>query len=346
MRERSLAAGPRLALTRELPILLVLAVGIVALALGAAEALCRLPPVRSRLPMPSYGAGPWLDVALARLAASAAEQGNPECIVLGSSVVLHGIEAQRLSDGFAAVTGRQLHCVAIGLPTLTPRGAVALASVLAEDLRPRILVYALAAFDVRDDTDYYADSSWIRQRNGDRSLRGFAAEHSIAYRYFLTLRYRMLMPSYLELRSTLASSVDRNGYYSKDSVFARLPRARDGSSFSPIETAELTGLLKKLIQVTRDHDAELFLVEMPTPEIVDSPPYGTTHRLIETVETIAGRDGVHFRRVSPEEVPTDGFADTVHLNRTGAAVCSAGIGRWLGEQPLRDWSVASKERQN
>jgi hypothetical protein len=338
-------AGPRLALTRELATLFAAAVATAAIALGAAEGLCRLPAVRSRLPMPSYGSGPWLDVALARLSEFAAEEGDVECVVLGSSVVLHGIEAQQLSLGFAAVTGRPLHCFAVGLPALTPRGAVALASVLAADLRPRMLIYAVAALDVRDDTDRYAESAWIRHRNGSPSLRGFVAEHSVAYRYFLALRYRMLLPSYLELRSVLESSVDRRGYFPKDPVFLGRTPPFDDSRFPALAVNELTDLVRRLDQVATNHDAELFLVEMPTPEIAGSPPYGISGRLIETVEAVAGREKINFRRVSAEDVPARGFADGVHLNRSGAAACSARIGHWLGERAIRHANAGFVERE-
>ena len=326
--------GPRLALTRQVGRLALVAIAILIVLVAGLESLCRLPAMQARLPTPSYGMTPAFDVALNRLRTLAAAGEPLDCFILGSSVVLRGMNPRQVSAGYARITGNPLRCFVLGVPALTPRGAVALAPIVLADYRPQVLVYGLSAWDVHTDDalDAAEGTDWVRYRNGRPTLRGWLTEHSVAYRYYVALRYRLRFSAQLlSLLQHLEREIDPYGFLPRNGVFDGPPGGPyDEQPLPQSALDELTDSLQQLARIAADGRVELVLIEIPTPETVARASAGNTGRILAVVATSAAREQLRWRAVSPGEVSPDGFADRMHLNTTGAATFSDTIGVWMG----------------
>src|SRR5262245_35189860 len=115
------------------------AVLILVALLGALELLARTHLAQGHLLAPSFGTPVrHLDLQLARLARFAAS-GPLDCVAIGSSTAYLGVDPAALAEGYAREAGTGLRCFLLGVVGITVADAGALARILTEDFRPRLL---------------------------------------------------------------------------------------------------------------------------------------------------------------------------------------------------------------
>lgn len=321
-----------------------LAVLLIAVCCGAAELAARTDAAARSLLAPSLGsASRPFEIQLFRLERSVERHGPPDCVFLGSSLTLTGLDPELVARAFAAAGGDEIRCFNLSVPGLGATDAAALGRVVAEDLRPWLLVYGATALDFAGSTKgpRLALLPWLRYRAGDFSVGGWLADVSRAYRYHLAYR-SWLDP---EARRLMARPFPTgpDGYYAipasgkpvgglQSPLLNRLVGRRVGERH--IEA------LDRLFSVRGD-GVEVLVLEMPGPvafssRFVETGVYG---RFIERIgETIARRDAPFWRtwRELPGElIPDTGFRDPFHMNKEGAALLSEWLGTALAQATRR-----------
>src|SRR5262245_29296483 len=112
----------------------------------AAELVVRSDAFRSRVLPPSVGTPSRLiDQHLFQM--EDLERGGIsfDCIVIGNSLPLVGIDPDAVDAVFDKATGNALSCYDFGVPGVRADGAAVLGRVLQEDFRPWLTIYATSA---------------------------------------------------------------------------------------------------------------------------------------------------------------------------------------------------------
>lgn len=307
--------------------------------LAVAEVAARTPAVRDALYIPSLGSSSrrfemQID-GLDRYAGAA----EVECLVLGNSTALMGVDPQALARGHRERTGRDLRCFNFGVSGMTAAAAEAVAPILVKRHRPALLVYVVTARDVGETVDgpLLANTPWVRYRRGTFSLHGWLADRSAAFRYFLL--YRQWLDPRRWPAATSPSGTTAEGFYPIEASLPLSPalwehtqRAYAEVAGQPLSETELGGF-SRLLELS-GQGTEIVVVEAPVHPRLQR--WARRHsafyaEALTRLRETARRQHVRFWRVPTwKVVPADGWLDFVHLNRRGAASFSAWLGARIG----------------
>lgn len=318
----------------------VLALVIVVAVVTSTEVILRNQHVRAYLPPPSVGSrSRWFEQHLEQLAAFGKKGKRLDCIILGSSMPLAGIDPDVLSATYAERTGVRLDCYDLALPGMRAASAGALGNLLIEDYGPWLILYATTARDVviRASSAGLEETPWIQYRSGRFSLDGWLIDHLQTYRYF------KLFQSWAD--PTRRAAVEMRFDMSPVGFAARTPETkrrelleRFASSRLRVDEKLKAGVserhMRGLVELLALHGsrAQVVILEMPLyPAFArslaeDSEDYG---RIMKRIGAEAERVGAPFWQTVPLQlVPGTGWMDQWHMSAEGAAVFS----RWLGER--------------
>lgn len=323
---------------------LALAAVILAAVVALIEAALRVPAVRSRLPAPSVGSNHmYFEIALDRLDEFARE-GPVDCVFLGSSLVLRGINPAIFGEAYARQTGSgALRCFNFGVQGMSASAAGIAAEYLVNAYHPRLLIYGFSprafgqsALDRSLTGDTLGDLAWARQVQGDFSLEGWLYMHSDLY------RYRWMVPDWLDLDSNRiemrreweASMPTDDGFTPRTEVLA-LPRTakeveRVALLFEDFRIApEEIRVLEDFARLDAGTETTVLLLEMPVhPDAISEYMGEDVYESFNaTIRAHAGRLP-YWTTTGLNLIPDEGFADSNHLNPSGSALLS----RWLGER--------------
>jgi hypothetical protein len=315
-----------------------LALLILALVTLVGEAFARVVLPHTDLPTAIGSQNPTFDQKIGMLDRLADEAGGVDCIFLGSSVVLNGLDPAAFSAAYAAQTGQAITCYNFGVPALTARTAGVLAEFLVERYQPGLLVYgftlrALAA-DVPQADEVYSgivETPWFEYKRGSVNVRGWLVEHSTAYRYYLALR-NWITPLFTnELRQHIHAPDD--GYEPFHSFYKLDPaRVHVPDYFARYTTApDAWAGLEKIVAL--HGDTQVLLLDMPLPDFLRAQFDGGAdayQAVVDEVGAYAQARGVTLLSTNPLDlIPGDDWAeDGQHVNHQGAQILS----RWVGEQ--------------
>jgi hypothetical protein len=316
---------------------LALALALLAIAGSAGELAARTSFARSHLRMPSVTG--WLrslDVQLDRLD-ELTRDGRPiDCVFVGSSLVLTGLDPDEFSEQLQARTGKAVRCFNLGVTGATARDTAILARILVERLRPWLVIYGASTRDISPSTNGpgLAATPWARYWQGDATGEGWLIEHSRAYRYYLAYR-NSIVSGAAEMEGL--GAVRSNGYLpTSGTLMEQSEQVAIGermllAQFSDRELSQdqLRGFDDLLsLQAGGTHVA---IIEMPAhprhwPILRTTAGYA---RFLERMrDTAAARAVPFWPTMSLGLVSEDGWADSVHLNQAGAGVLT----RWLADQ--------------
>jgi len=323
----------------------LLALALLGAVVTLGEIASRSTFIRARLPAPSVGSpSRMLDLQLAKMDALIRTEGGIDCVFLGNSLALFGLDPDAFASAFEARAGHRLRCFNFAVPGIAASGMVAVAGILARDYRPGLMIYGVTPRDFNDAADAPAIETipWIRYRYGTATLDGWLAEHSYAYRYYLTVAGGHLHdPSSLR---KFAAGAPRGFFAHSTSAafdeaqFERVRRLVSGQmehATSDTQLQALDGFLG-----LRATDVQVSLVELPLHlPLAQWPPDASAsyRRVMERVQSRARAAGVPCWTPPPDLVPADGWLDDWHLNARGAEIFS----RWLGDRSAR--AVATGE---
>lgn len=314
----------------------LLAFALLGLVLGTAELAARSRFIRSFLTAPSVGSpSRILELQLANLDAIVRSEGGIDCIFLGNSLVLLGIDPAAFAAAYADHGGSRARCFNFAIPGITVAGVAAIARILAEDYHPRLLIYGLTARDLSPAADAPAIEAmpWVQYRWGATTLEGWLADHSFAYRYFLLYANRKDSAPAGPFQDFAARAP--RGFFPivlKTSGNAiATARAMDliSGELQRGVAADQMRAIDRFVQL-RAGGMQLAVLEMPVQLPASEWPAESTARYRESMDEVrhaADRNGALFWSAAAVAiVPQDGWLDMWHMNARGAGHFS----RWLG----------------
>jgi len=301
------------------------------------EALAHIQPIQSILLSPRISGDYQLGEKLLDLDRQVAAHGPPGCILIGSSMVLRGIDPDVLSQAYQGAFHQPFWCFNFGLAGADAQAAGRLAAILVREYHPRLLIYGTHFRDfipygnslVIPWTDYYL---------GAPTLDGWLEAHSYLFRYALAykaqsdgdipggrftiaaIRPNGFSPVARRSRAVRGAVIDT----SQDSGFADYAQMSQSYEVDP---AALAGLDQ--LAALNSPQVRVIAVEMPAPDgRYDALPSGaqTRQAFLDALHAHLDPAGVPVWQPDSVNIPLAGWWDLVHLNSTGAEQFS----EWLG----------------
>jgi len=309
---------------------------LLVLAAGIAEIAARTTALRAALGAPSVGSpSRQFEQQLDSLDRYAASTQRLDCVVLGNSTTLMGVDPDALSRAYRERLGQGLRCFNFGVAGMTASAAGAVAPILVERHRPWLLIYEVSVRDLGQSVDgpLLANTPWVQYRQGTFSLAGWLTEYSAAFRGYLLYR-QWFDPVRWRIASRPAGTTSAGfmrfdpGLSLSPALWRHTQRTYAEIVGAPVSEAELLGF-SRVLDLTR-RGTQVVVVEAPVHE--------TLRRWSQHTTTFGATATAHIRQAARQRrapfwrvagwrvIPADGWADFVHLNPRGAAQFS----EWLG----------------
>ena len=307
---------------------------------GVVELAARTDLLRERLPAETVGGGlVQLDLKLVLLRELVERRGPVDCLFVGSSQVYRSIDPEIVDGLLRQAAGRDVRCFNFGLGGMSETSEASLTKILLAKVRPPLLVVGASSYGLfeRKDRDQFEshlkESAWYRFQGGEFSVGGWLSDRSVAFRQYLGyLFWRDQSGEAKQKLHQAVAGMTADGYGRSEpgefrGIDAGAARALRRYEVSPDRLSSLSELLR-----LRSSGLEVLVVEVPVSETA-LQHFGdgeADHRqALDAIEELAVRHGVPFWRFPADRtIPADGWADFIHLNRTGAEAYS----RWLGER--------------
>jgi hypothetical protein len=308
---------------------------------GLAEALFRSEAIQELLAGPDaqqQTVQPLDKLRWERLEQLVEEQGNIDCIFLGSTRLSYTVKPDLFEKAFEAQTGQPIHCFNYG--GLVGTATVAQESNLILDrYQPDFLIISTESFAIDDQLQDQAAARLGVQLSADPGPAAkWLDQHSAAYRYYTFLGSAPAQAASsptTEENWRLAQGMSPDGFipYGTGSSGPIQPPSQKSINayrrFTPPHVSP-----EKLIQVMElQTRVPVLLLELPIhPTVMDFFEDGVdTYRKVwvEPVEQVAARRGIPFWQTHAQDIiPEEGWASRSRLTPQGAEIFS----RWLGEQ--------------
>ena len=259
--------------------------------------------------------------------------GRIDCILIGSSVVLRGIDPVLVAAAYHAQTGEDITCFNFGIAGIQALSLADVVEIIVRRYHPRLLVYGIILRDLgfRDNAQAesraIANTAWIQYQLGDFSVEGWAVDHLVTLRHFLALR-QWPRPSFQNPIRDL-SDPPRTGFVPFTS-YADTYSAEKYLKNYTIWPEQWTGFERLIALGERTH---LLIIEVPLPDQTLAAFEGGPEAYQRTMDNVARYAAEHgidtWMTTRLHLIPADGWVgDTHHLHRIGAQVFS----QWLGDQ--------------
>jgi len=314
---------------------------LIIIVLGVCELLARTQSIAALLPMQTVGSGsPGLELKLAGLREFVDEHGSVDCIFIGDSTVLRGIDPQMFEVAYAESTNIKIACYNFGVLALSPVESAALSEILVEKYHPHLLIFGTNLrdyyYDHTNERVMHAitDIPWIQYKLGNFSPVGWLTDHSIATQYYLgsITHLKSAWDEDLSKYATLRA----NGFAPREGIIryeevnaARCDSAKKAIGFQIPESVE--SALNDLVALRR-YDVQVVFVELPLhPRLIELCNHGEPDYdlYLSGINDYAHAANVPFVQSTPAPwIDLDGWSDSYHLNEAGAEIFS----QWLGRQ--------------
>ncbi len=316
---------------------------ILVLLLALVEMAARTDFIGAHLPAPSIGGSiKPLGIKLAYLDELVEKKGHVDCIFLGASMILLGIDPETFSQAYRSRTGQEIVGFNFGIGGFIPPAAGIMARILIEKYQPKLLLWGLSPTSfsdkiVRTPEKLLMEIPWVRYRLGAFNLEGWLADHSYAYRYFLRFRIWLEQPGYSKELSDLEPYISRYGRkITKSKKLTPLPAnpKKEIHARSKLKDFKMS---KKAIAALREviklrSQVQIVIFEIPVHRNILSF-YGRGpddhYRILSFIRKQARRGGILFiPTMHLDLIPDEGWSNLNHLNNYGSRIFSS----WLGEQ--------------
>jgi len=324
---------------------LLLPVLVLIFLFGALEVFARTQAAAKVFPLRSYGNyHAQFEIKWQKLEQFVRQNGGVDVILLGSSMVNTGVDpavfVQQLTN-----SENPPRVFNFGVEGLTVVPMADLAEMLADTYHPGTIIYFTEMRDYLagngDETSSsFLENEWLRYRFGQRSVIGWAVDHSAALQMLLPWRQWAradFLDTYLQnLRRLENTRVD--GYepeIQKTTFTGALPDPNDPEDQElfdlygnyAIDPARLESLGKMLS--LGSNGASVLVTEFPAyPGFYEYFGGEQVHAsyLAEITEYITKNGGVFVQPIDPDLIPLSGRSDDHHLNQNGAERYSSLLG--------------------
>ena len=258
------------------------------------------------------------------------------CFILGSSLVVRGIDPEVINEVYFNKVGEKINCFNFGVDGMKFTEFHQIASFLSETFHPDILIFGISprAFDKYNEisASNVFSSDWILYAQGEYTFRGWMLHNIYSYQYLQTFFVSYYDSSYKKIIKKFEKRMTNSGYapFRREFDADILPEPlRNLKNFS-YSMKEISEYIK--LNNSRTMNAAIYIVEMPvTTKYITNFNNGregyfqTIDKLVEY--TVNPQVKLIRTNVLPI-VGDDGFMDLHHLNIRGAEIFS----NWLAIQ--------------
>ena len=311
----------------------------------AIEVFARTPIAGTIFHYQSYGSShPHFETQIISIKAREAQYGHIDCIFLGNSQVLYGIDPSVVEQVYLEKTGRSIRCQNFGLGGLTPISAAPLAELLIKNFHPSIIVFGTGLWDYSSSSATATKASimsspWVRYELGTFSIDGWFYENSYSYRTIFG------MDRYLNNPNRENAHIDANGH-------ATYSGHTDLTVTEQLEYFETLAKRPDITQPERDglrdllslNSSEVKIIVIETPS---DPAFYSVKRKARTlypqfekmlhIQTSLANSNLWLTQHSAD-IPTEDWYDLLHLNESGSVYFSRLLGEYLAsiDPPIVD----------
>lgn len=312
---------------------------LLALILTVCELLLRTEAVKNFLPTPTLSKSqlyPELDVKWTRLE-ELSKNKKVNCFFLGSSMTDADLDPEIFSESLITNGGKKLTCFNFGLTGFKAEGSAVLARLLYDKYQPDLILLGVSAGDFDPNSSATRDvinSPWFQMMTGNFSLDGWLVEHSITYRFLLTLPKFRNRDYVRELKKT-EEVIRQDGFRDMTAHLGITGDLGDirlkDYSINPYDLAAIDEILSLQNKTT-----SVIVVEMPIdpaflPNYVEVGQEGYLRKFFDPIKDHLQERG--FSLISTQSeiaglILFENWYNENHLNSSGAKIFS----RWLAEK--------------
>ncbi len=307
---------------------------------GAMEAVSRIPALQTFLqPYEFYGsAHPQFDIQLRNIKARNNLEGKIDCIVIGNSQTLYGVNPEAVEQAYFTQTGKHITCQNFGNGGVLPNTVYSLINILIKQYQPAVVIFGTSVLDYSSSQNGGAHASimsspWVRYQMGTFSVDGWLFEYSSAYRYYRGIDQYVF-------RSTASHPIQINGYSSQPIPRSQLSKDEQYEYFknmlpsSKRFSQQQIGFLKKILRL-QNRQTQIILLEAPIEYAMFefSPRLKKMHpEFLKMAKSAARNAGVDIWLTQNEMTfDEEMWYDLIHLNPAGALFYSEMIGDSLAK---------------
>jgi hypothetical protein len=307
------------------------------LSVGCAEGLARVRVIQKHMLAPSVGiAHREFEIEVDRLRVRAAQKGRPDCIFLGSSKVLDGIDPEAMQAAYEEQTGKTLICQNFGVNGMGMLGETQAALALINLYQPRLIIFGTGFQDIHsgDVDQMIAQNPWVRYNLGQFSFDGWVTNSFLSYRYYLAGIGYLTTATPQDQRDFLTwQTILPDGFHPLTGRAANASSEKPGTQnyIVPPDSIEAIQTFMK----EKSQNTQVLFVEMPiSPAMYNNNTLAENNRskFVNTMNTDFDKSQVKIWFTQDLNlIPDERFYDPIHLNATGAKILSAWIGEELGK---------------
>lgn len=302
----------------------------------AFEFFARTPVSRFVFRRESYGSShPHFETQLANLRDRIARGETVDCIFIGNSQVLYGINPTVVENAYYDKSGNTIHCQNFGLGGLTPLTSGSLARMLIKNFHPSLIVFETGVLDYAASSMEGTDASimsspWMKYQLGEFSIDGWLYEYSNGYRLLFgfdrTLKYIEESDTHIEADG-FSKLEDKSDTPLEDQI-KFFDNSLDLLAMTDRQVKGLEGLL-----ALNPSQVKIVIIETPTHPVFYATKrkvrnlYPDFENMLSVRASAAGVPLWLTRDVV--SLPEDQWHDLAHLNEEGSTYFSRQIGVFL-----------------
>jgi hypothetical protein len=288
------------------------------------------------------------DIQLDRLNARVEQGERIDCIFIGSSRVLHGVDPNAIRKAYSNITGSDFKCQNFGVLGMGMKGSAETAGLLAKLYHPRLIIIGTGFMDIGVGLpdNAIAESPIVRYNSGDFNFDGWITSSSLAFRdYLAEISYLAIDNAHTQNDFLLYNSTKPDGFLPLNGHKAdNLQNWNNLNAHNKIKTV-FTRSVKKILALKKENTQILF-IEMPlrTSTFKAVPHAGGYRRVFEDgINSVLQNSGSQMWLTQDLNiVPESGWYESNHMNVDGAETFSTWVGEQLG-QAVKDGSLILPE---
>jgi hypothetical protein len=328
---------------------LLLALTLALALIAALEILARQNFARAYLPTQGLGSGHrQFEIQLARARARAERDGHIDCILLGNSQVMRGIDPAVVEANYEQKTGESIRCQNFGVRGTSTQTSAIFAKILIAEFNPSVVIYGTSFIDFASSRGLEAHESimgspWIQYKIDRPNIEGWLIDQSMAYREYLGMQIALFPASPQVARDNRNSEqyIQANGFYPEVINTTRkkllMPDDTDPDKLVSdirvlIDESHLQAF-DEILKLNEPGKHTIIVLEMP----VNTEIYRTFPNFIKDqqayIDMLVERQRLYgvpiwYSADILVKIPTDRWYDLLHLNAKGAELFSD----WLGNR--------------
>jgi len=208
------------------------------------------------------------------------ENGAPDVIILGNSMVNTGIDPLVINSRLNELSGKSLTIFNFGVEGLNLASVPQVAKIILENYHPKVLIIGT---DIRDyslrmdqePTLEFLKTDWLRYKAGSFTLNGWLIDHSVLLQDFLLARnwyqpdfHDQFMTVYKRFKDVNAAGYELDRHLPDTAYQAPDPaNPSDKTLFDQFRNytydAGRLAILVQLVELGRQYDTSVIFLEMP-----------------------------------------------------------------------------------